>query len=306
MTTIEFSVEWCDLTLCGSVHLPATDEPAPLVLMLQGSGPADRDSDGYFAPIREAFLRVGVATAAFDKPGCGASTGDWRRFGLRDRADQASAVLAVLRTMRDVDPDRVGLWGQSQGGWLVQLLAGERDDLGFAIANSGPSLTIPEQIRYDCEQRLLADPASAPHVDEALAFLSDAQQAASAGRAFADVEAELLKPARTKGWYAHLQVDDAEEWASVVAFANDDYRPVESLATVSAPFLAIFGGRDVLLPAWQGAREVGTALAASPCRDATVVVFPEADHRIRVDGEFATGYLDLLGDWIAPRLTRAG
>ena len=58
----------------------------------------------------------------------------------------------------------------------------------------------------------------------------------------------------------------------------------------------------MLLPAWQSAREVGVALAGSPCADATVVVFPDADHRIRIDGEFAPGYLDLLGSWVERRL----
>lgn len=306
MTTIDFSVDWNGLVLRGDLHLPARADAAPVVLMLQGSGAADRDSDGYFVPIREAFLRVGVGTAAFDKPGCGTSTGDWRRFGLHDRADQARTALATLRTMHQIDPERVGVWGQSQGGWLVQLLAGERTDLAFAISNSGPSLTVPEQVLYDCEHRLLDDPASAPDVGDALAFMSEMYRAACERADYAEVEANILRPARSQNWYAHMKIEGAEEWASVVAFANDDFVPLESLAGVTAPFLAIFGGRDVLLPAWEGAHAVGTALADGPCDDATVVVFPDADHRIRVDGEFATGYLDLLGSWVDARVRTRG
>lgn len=48
--------------------------------MLQGSGPADRTSDGYFTPIQDALLARGIGTCAFDKPGCGESTGDWREY----------------------------------------------------------------------------------------------------------------------------------------------------------------------------------------------------------------------------------
>ena len=60
--------------------------------MMQGSGPADRDGNGYFPHIRDTFLSRGLATFAFDKPGIGASMGDWRDYALRGRAKQAVAA----------------------------------------------------------------------------------------------------------------------------------------------------------------------------------------------------------------------
>ncbi len=39
----------------------------------------------------------------------------------------------------------VGIWGQSQGGWLVHMLAGRMSDLSFAIAKSGPSINAATQ-----------------------------------------------------------------------------------------------------------------------------------------------------------------
>src|SRR4051812_31423527 len=99
-------------------HPPPAPAPPfhPAVLMLQGSGPADRDSGGYFPPIRDAFLARGIAVFSFDKPGIGSSTGDWRHYALMDRADQALAALALLREHHVIDGARVGVWGQSQGG----------------------------------------------------------------------------------------------------------------------------------------------------------------------------------------------
>jgi hypothetical protein len=40
--------------------------------------------------------------------------------------------------------------------------------------------------------------------------------------------------------------------------------------------------------------------------DATIVIFPQANHRILLPGthEFATGYLDLLADWAAHRVAK--
>src|SRR6476646_8265081 len=121
-TTIahEVNFPWGDDRLAGTLYLPASPPPHPAVLMLQGSGPADRDSGGYFPPIRETFLSRGIATYSFDQPGIGGSSGDWRRYALAGRTDQALAAIALLRAHEEIDPQRIGVWGQSQGGWLVQ------------------------------------------------------------------------------------------------------------------------------------------------------------------------------------------
>src|SRR5262245_3634931 len=66
-TRQEFSFVWRGLTLAGTLHLPAAPPPHPAVLMLQGSGPADRDAGDYFPPIRDAFLARGIAAYSFDK-----------------------------------------------------------------------------------------------------------------------------------------------------------------------------------------------------------------------------------------------
>ena len=69
-STVEIDVGWRGEVLAGTLHLPS-DELLATMLMMQGSGPADRDADGYFDAIRGTFLRRGVATFSFDKPGCG-------------------------------------------------------------------------------------------------------------------------------------------------------------------------------------------------------------------------------------------
>jgi hypothetical protein len=77
--------------------------------MLQRSGAADRDCGGYFPPIRDAFLRRGIAVYSLDKPGIGGSSGDWRRFALFDRTDQALAAIDALKEHVAIDPRRVGV-----------------------------------------------------------------------------------------------------------------------------------------------------------------------------------------------------
>jgi len=294
---------WSGLTLSGTLHVPAGHGPHPVVLMMQGSGPADRDADGYFAPIREAFLSRRLATYSFDKPGCSRSTGDWRDYALEDRVSQAFAALESLRDVREIDGHRTGIWGQSQGGWLVQMMAGRDHDLSFAIANSGPTINVPQQNAYGCEHTMRAEGYSKDEIDQALDFVEQLHEAARLGADYATVDQDLLRPARGSSWYGYISLDDPKDWDLGSMFVRELFEPLDALSRVECPFLAIYGGHDVLLPPWQSAEGSGRALQEAGNADATIVVFPDGDHRIqdRATGVFVAGYLDLLADWAARR-----
>lgn len=291
------TIRWRDLSLAGSFHRPDSEGPHPVVVMIQGSGASDRTSNGYFPPIREALLARGLATFAFDKPGCGDSSGDWRDHGLDDRAEQVVAVLSSLRQHPLVEADRVGVWGQSQGGWLAQMLAARLPDLSFAIANSGPSINLTSQDLYGCEHSMRASGHSETDIELALGFVADIHEAARQGLQYETVEARVLKPARVQPWYGYMTVEDEADWRLITKFVTEGYEPLEALARVRCPFLAVYGGRDVLLPPWQSARETGHALQQARNQDSVVVVFPEGDHRIQQQGTFVNGYLDVIADW---------
>ena len=113
-------------------------------MIIQGSGPADRTGNGYFTPIQDAFLSHGIGTFAFDKPGCGDSTGDWRDYALEDRADQILVARDTVRKSSMGDVNSIGIWGQSQVGWLVQMLASRRTDLSLV---QSPTLALPSTFR---------------------------------------------------------------------------------------------------------------------------------------------------------------
>lgn len=297
----ELSFGWNGLQLAGTLHLPDRLPPYPAVLMLQGSGPEDRDSAGYFNPIRNAFLSRGLASFSFDKPGVGASTGDWHDFDLAARADQAVAALNLLRSQEDIDPTRVGVWGHSQGGWLVQMLAARLPDLAFAIANSGPAISVERQNLAGCEHTLRAQGKSEAEIAAALELLMALHEAGRRGEDFGTVDAWLLQAARDQPWYGYFPLEDPADWRLVSRLIQEAFEPLEALGKVGCPFLAIFGAHDRLVPAWESAELTSRALGRAGNDDSCVIVFPTGDHRIQEEAtdEFVTGYLDLLGGWAA-------
>lgn len=307
-TRQEITFAWGGIHLAGTLHVPPSPPPHPVVLMLQGSGTADRDADGYFPPIRDAFLSRGIATYSFDKPGIGGSSGDWRDYALNGRTDQALAAITLLRAHTAIDAARVGVWGQSQGGWLVQILAARLPDLAFAVANSGAAIGVEAQDRAGCEYSMRAEGRAEAEIARALAFIDAVHAAARRGDDYATVEPTLLAPARDQSWYGYLRFDNATDWEGTRRFVTEGYEPEAALMRADCPFLAIFGTRDVLVPAWESAMIYDRALRAAGNQDPTLAIFPQGNHRIRIEesGEFCTGYLDLLGDWVARRVASGG
>ncbi len=301
--TESLGFEWEGLSLIGDLCIPDSGGQHPVVVMIQGSGPADRTGNGYFPPIRDAFLARGIATFAFDKPGCGESDGCWRDYALESRADQVVTAIETVREQDIIDGGLVGLWRQSQGGWLVQMPASRLPDLRFAIANSGPSISLPDQDLYGCEHSMRAQGPKEAEIEKALHFVFEIHEVPRDDIDYNTFNDQLFSPARTESWYGYMTIDDAQDWQLICSFVNEQYEPVEALRRIRRSFLAVYGGRDVLVPAWQCASESGQALQQAINPDATIVVFPDGDHRIRKAGtlEFADGYVDLLATWTAHR-----
>jgi hypothetical protein len=123
---VSFSCE--DHMLAGTLTLPNQAAEAPVLLLITGSGPQNRDEElmGHkpFAVIADAFAREGIATLRYDDRGTAESTGD---FAAATTADFAADAAAGIRFLREKGFRKVGALGHSEGGTIVFLLAGSPD-----------------------------------------------------------------------------------------------------------------------------------------------------------------------------------
>ncbi|MFI2713740.1 alpha/beta hydrolase family protein [Micromonospora sp. NPDC018662] len=110
--TAELSFRHGDDVLVGDLLRPPWPGPYPAVVFVEGSGPGGRDQREW----QTRLAAAGLASLAYDKPGSGASTGDWTRQSMTDRADETLAAVHALRARPDVLPQAVALIGGSQGG----------------------------------------------------------------------------------------------------------------------------------------------------------------------------------------------
>lgn len=137
--------------LYGRLHLPDGNPPYAAVVLVQGSGD-DPGTEWLYSG--DFFVANGFAVLAYDKRGSGQSEGDFT-FNFEQLADDAGVVARHLADHPEVDPDRVGLVGYSQGAWVAPLAASRHDVVSFVIVNYGMIESPAEEARLEMRQLLV-------------------------------------------------------------------------------------------------------------------------------------------------------
>ena len=149
----DFSFENLGVKLKGTLWLPAseTKKTFPAVVCVHGSGKIDRN-DSYIKEFAEHFSKKGIAVLTYDKRGVGESGGDYEGgFGGSMVAYAADAISAInnLKKRDDIDSKKIGLFGVSQGGYIIPLAAAmDKRNVAFTIIVSGPVISIAEESFY--------------------------------------------------------------------------------------------------------------------------------------------------------------
>lgn len=157
------SLDTGDGTLHGSLLLPRTDTPPPVVLIIAGSGPTDRDGNnpagGRVDNLKRLALLLAnnhIASVRYDKRGVAASrpaTPDERNLSVERYVADAVAWGRLLES----DP-RFGpliVLGHSEGA-LIASLAAEQAGASAVIALAGSGRPIDQVLREQLDERLPA------------------------------------------------------------------------------------------------------------------------------------------------------
>jgi pimeloyl-ACP methyl ester carboxylesterase len=143
--------------LYGVLTLPTSAGPYPAIVIVSGSadlstGARSGVSSRYHIDHAREMVRHGFAVLRYDPPGVGQSTGQRGIESLDSRTEEAMAALRYLQSRADIRPERIGLWGGSQGVWVIaKAAAGFSQDVAFLICVSGSGVSVAEQQVYSIE-----------------------------------------------------------------------------------------------------------------------------------------------------------
>lgn len=293
----EVSIGEPPLALPGTLTMPAGEGPFPAVLLVQGSGPVDRDGTvGPNRPLRDiahGLAERGVATLRYDKrtlvhPASAANPG----FGVDDEVTHdAVAAVAVLRASAGVDPDQVFVFGHSLGAMLTPRIVQRADGAAGGIMLAASTRTLLDLI-----------PGQIQRMGEL--------QGADPGRTAASVKAIESAIARIRAGedpppiFSPLGVP-AAYWRT-----TEELDPIAEVRALQQPVLILHGGRDIQVAdddweAWRAAFEGERRVSLKRYPELGHLGTPsDADDPLAsysAPGKVDTALIDDVARWIADR-----
>ncbi|RPG34966.1 MAG: alpha/beta fold hydrolase [Muricauda sp. TMED12] len=134
---VVFENSEANVSLSGTLTLPRKNKKSPVVILISGSGPQDRDetvaNHKPFWILADYLTRQGIAVLRFDDRGVGKSTGNFSEATTADFSTDVLSAVAFLKTRPDIDSNNMGLIGHSEGGIIAPLAANQTKDVSFIL-----------------------------------------------------------------------------------------------------------------------------------------------------------------------------
>ncbi len=332
MSTERLTFEANGLQLSGILDTPVTGDVHALVIFVHGYGATNVVEQNWYYDLRSRFAAHGIASFVWDKPGSGASEGEFDvDQPVLSSAKEVVAAAAFLRDRGTPGARKIGLWGISRAGWIAPLALSMDRSLAFWISVSG--VDGKESFGYLLESNWRIDGYDEATIEHLLAEWRRGNKVVAKGGSHADflaatadyradpfvryvsgsadTESEESFNAWRGKWIELAPNIDPE--TGLMIYVEEFPR---LLSELDVPVLALFGEKDTSVD-WRATKTLyEDTIGSNPEASLTVKTFPDANHNMHqsVTGgfremleilkapEIAPGYYDAILNWLAAEL----
>ena len=310
MDRVEF-FESNGVRIYGTLTLSDRSEKSPACLFIGGSFPQTRDgnldnlqSDWFPTPLPERnlfrdeakiFEDLGIATFRYDKRGCGQSEGDFNTTSLFDLVSDAQMAWEWLRSLPEIDVERIGVLGQSEGAVIAFMLAAQNPDIRFYIWQGGIYNNLEQVLKWQAEAFWKSEPAKIENFKQNVPLIywiykkmDDMHASAKRG--------ETFFPLGDEDWSKNLYLQDLKE--------HFDNPPSAFVDKVKCPVLILHGEMDHNTPAKE-ALLMQQALLKAGNNNVIAHIFPGLDHSFRRLGEPNEDFVTAMSRPLDPVMSEA-
>lgn len=316
----------------ATLTYPTTGGPFTTVLLITGSGAQDRDETilGHkpFAVLADYLTQKGYAVLRVDDRGVGKTTGSMQQATSADFAKDVEAGIAYLKTRPEVNKQKIGLLGHSEGGVIAPMVAAGDKTISFIILWGGP---VAGGLKTNTEQNALALQKAGISADAVTAFKQLHTQALELFKTAKDVTAlnAAVKPVfdawrqqQPANILKSLMVTDSTIIGRSIFTIYDglynlpwmrffiSHNFAADLAKVHCPVLAINGQLDTQVDAAENLGLIDSILKKHNKQVYTVLPLKGLNHLLqtavtgdageyeKINETIAPAALDAIGNWM--------
>lgn len=277
------TIETGTVTLAGTLLTPLEENPAPAVIIIPGSGAATRNGSwNMYRNIAEYLVQHGIAVLIYDKRGVGNSTGDWESESFDERAQDVAVMVKYLQSRPEIDPNRIGLIGHSQGAYIAPLaVAKYSSEVKFVVMLAGSGQKVWDQVLTNERAESLGNGLSETEVNEKVAGLESQLQFIR----------KVQSPCRALKAHYLCFVLDYDPTPALYAELDTQVPPDMNIPLVESAFQTA-GNTDYIVHTfknsnhWFALAEVGTTTEMRQLMQGRDMY------------QFVPGFLEMIGDWI--------
>ncbi len=303
--------------LAGTLLLPGGSGRSPAVVLLHGSGPETR-SEIAARSTAQALRRVGFAVLLFDKRGSGDSGGG-TDYTFHDLTADALAAVDFLAGRDDILSDKIGVFANSQSGWLAPEVAVKSSHVAFVIGRVSSPLSWIETVLFEGGNDFRSEGMPDAEVRAVLQYFERLWTyyiAAAADPTLAE------GPARTalEGERTALIEALGRERADVVGQIRPydattyrglsidlDYDPRPWLEQLEKPILYLFAEDDINVPTGAAVAYLSQLRTAGGKTNIEFVVLPNVGHSMTAasglwNAGYVGQYIDTIQQWAVAQI----
>ncbi|MDC8006385.1 alpha/beta hydrolase [Aureisphaera galaxeae] len=238
-------------TLVGYLSKPSTHSPFPVIVVLHSASHGHHDNDLY-NHLEATMKEIGVGVFTYDRRGSGQSTGDFRTASLETLAKDALSAIHCLKERKDIDPNRIGLYGISQGGWLAPLAYSmDSKNISFMVLVSSSGVSPARQMEYSAVTTLKRDNRSDTIIETAK-YLRNITNEYYRGNRDRERTQKEIDQYRGAPWFSDVYLPwrgNLPEDVGVTKWIHEmDFNPKEYFGAVNVPILLVYGETDRWVP----------------------------------------------------------
>tara|TARA_R110002049_G_scaffold303713_3_gene498243 strand:- start:26 stop:1123 length:1098 start_codon:yes stop_codon:yes gene_type:complete len=154
------------IKLAGTLTLPRNKKNPVVAILISGSGPQNRNSElkpfnhSPFLVLSDYLTNHGIAVLRYDDRGIAESEGNYKTATSFDFASDVEAAIAYLKTRNDINTDKIGLIGHSEGGLIAPIVASRNKNVAFVVLLAGTGVN--GAIVLETQARRAAELAGVP------------------------------------------------------------------------------------------------------------------------------------------------